>query len=158
VYPEATGPQASFLASDLLSVEWSSVQANLPKMAVIMGEFGTYEGTFKDVVVAGALDCFFHVFSCVFKPFSCSAVRSMEIQVRAVAAAGLLIRLLAASCHFFACRCAAAATASAAGCIGHGTARNAQACHQLRLNCTPLCNVTPLFRTVLECYGSEWCH
>ena len=62
MYPEATGPQASFLASDLLSVEWSSVQANLPKMAVIMGEFGTYEGTFKDVVVAGALDCFFVFF------------------------------------------------------------------------------------------------
>jgi hypothetical protein len=38
------------------------VQANLPKMAVIMGEFGTYEGTFKDVVVAGALDCFFMFF------------------------------------------------------------------------------------------------
>ena len=53
MYPEATGPQASFLASDLLSVEWSSVQANLPKMAVIMGEFGTYEGTFKDVDLAG---------------------------------------------------------------------------------------------------------
>jgi hypothetical protein len=62
VYPEATGPQAFFLASDLLSVEWSVVQPNLPKMPVIMGEFGTYEGTFKDIVIAGALDCFFRVF------------------------------------------------------------------------------------------------
>ena len=62
VYPENTGSQADFLSVDLGSVEWPVVQSNLPKMAVIMGEFGTYEGTFKDVVVAGALDCFFMFF------------------------------------------------------------------------------------------------
>ena len=56
MYPEATGSQASFLAVDLGSVEWPVIQSNLPKMAVLMGEFGTYEGTFKDVVLAGA--CF----------------------------------------------------------------------------------------------------
>ena len=54
MYPEATGSQASFLAVDLGSVEWPLIQSNLPKMAVLMGEFGTYEGTFKDVVLAGA--------------------------------------------------------------------------------------------------------
>ena len=58
VYPEATGVQASFLAVDLGSVEWPIIQSNLPKMAVLMGEFGTYEGTFPDVVLAGAC---FHV-------------------------------------------------------------------------------------------------
>ena len=58
VYPEATGVQASFLAADLGSVEWPIIQSNLPKMAVLMGEFGTYEGTFPDVVLAGAC---FHV-------------------------------------------------------------------------------------------------
>ena len=56
MYPEATGSQASFLAVDLGSVEWPIIQSDLPKMAVLMGEFGTYEGTFKDVVLAGA--CF----------------------------------------------------------------------------------------------------
>jgi len=56
VYPETTGSQASFLAVDLGSVEWPIIQSDLPKMAVLMGEFGTYEGTFKDVVLAGA--CF----------------------------------------------------------------------------------------------------
>jgi hypothetical protein len=58
VYPEATGVQTSFLAADLGSVEWPIIQSNLPKMAVLMGEFGTYEGTFPDVVLAGAC---FHV-------------------------------------------------------------------------------------------------
>ena len=57
VYPETTGSQSSFLVNDLSSVEWSIVQSNLPKVAVLMGEFGTFEGTFKDVVIAGASPC-----------------------------------------------------------------------------------------------------
>jgi hypothetical protein len=55
VYPEATGSQATFLETDLASVEWPEVQSTLPKMAVLMGEFGTYEGTFKDVVAVGVI-------------------------------------------------------------------------------------------------------
>jgi hypothetical protein len=69
VYPEATGPQSAFLASDLQSVEWSVVQGNLPKMAVIMGEFGTYEGTFKDVDLAGTRFFIFMLFPVVITIF-----------------------------------------------------------------------------------------
>jgi hypothetical protein len=55
VYPENTGSQADFLSVDLGSVEWPVVRSNLPKMAVLMGEFGAFEGTFKDVTLAGAV-------------------------------------------------------------------------------------------------------
>ncbi len=55
IYPENTGSQVVFLSSDLESVEWQVVQGNLPKTAVLMGEFGAFEGTFKDVTLAGAV-------------------------------------------------------------------------------------------------------
>jgi hypothetical protein len=128
VYPEAAGPQASFLANDLASVEWSVVQSDLPKMAVLMGEFGTFEGTFKDVVEAGdaVLRRCVCANACLNSIFS--AVRSMEIQVsgNASAASTHAIFLLRAR---ISCRFAAVATASAAGCIGRGTATNAQVTH-----------------------------
>jgi hypothetical protein len=86
IYPENTGSQAGFLSDDLGSVEWPVVQGDLPKTAVLMGEFGAFEGTFKDVTLAGA------VFLYSIPPFvngtktpSCPAVRSMEIQVSAAA-------------------------------------------------------------------------
>ena len=127
MYPEATGVQTSFLAADLGSVEWPIIQSNLPKMAVLMGEFGTYEGTFPDVVLAGAC---FHVV--VLMPGNlCNLLKIYRFSREEYGSASefsigcnSFYRTLFEFQFIF--RSEAAATASADGCTGHGTATSAQ--------------------------------